>query len=745
MVSPGGRCSAILRTKGASDNLGMRPRTFLELAVRARGALCLALVFQAVAGAQSPTLPSAFVGTWTARVSQSPDFDYLTVLRLVEGPVSTIEYTDLSCGGTHTVISAAPNVVTMRERITFGPCLDNGLVVLRLQGDTIDYQFSHETVVEAVATGTFTRQSGPPSGAPTLGLSRQGFVFRAQDSVVRQESLEIANRGGGELQWSVTSSTIEGGPWLSVSPADGTTTGGQPPSPVEVQVDPSGLAPGDYYGRLTVSANPGIASQTLTVAVRVVSGDAFVPVQVEPEGFLFVHTPPLGAASEPLTFTNPGSRPVNLQVEASFGDGVPQWFVLPALDEVLAPGDSLTIEILLASDFAPAVRNGEVRVTSSPTDGSQPESSQRIDMRLVVAAGSGGAPLTRQQGVCTPTRLVPVFTRLPLDFQVVSGWPIAMEAAVVDDCGAALTQGVVTSEFSNGDPLVAFEGLGEGRWVATWSPTPTDAGVTVRLSAASLAEPPIEGTVEVGGSVPESSAAPVLGAPPLSAISFARDQPISLGAYAALFGSQLAGSLTVADSLPLPDSLNETAVFIGGLPMPLLFASAGQVNGVVPYELAGGSLYSVLVQSGGALSAPLRVLVAQAQPALFSKDSSGGGQGLIERVSADGSRSLAEPGTPARPGDVLVIYASGLGPVTGDFSTGDASPTAPLAETVEPVSVLVGGAVASVSFAGLTPGFAGLYQVNAALPGDAPVGDAVPIVASVNEATSPSVTIAVGR
>jgi uncharacterized protein (TIGR03437 family) len=67
-----------------------------------------------------------------------------------------------------------------------------------------------------------------------------------------------------------------------------------------------------------------------------------------------------------------------------------------------------------------------------------------------------------------------------------------------------------------------------------------------------------------------------------------------------------------------------------------------------------------------------------------------------------------------------------------------------LAETLEPVTILVGEVAANVSFAGLTPGFAGLYQVNAALPGGAPVGDAVPIVASVGETTSPQVTIAIG-
>jgi len=331
-----------------------------------------------------------------------------------------------------------------------------------------------------------------------------------------------------------------------------------------------------------------------------------------------------------------------------------------------------------------------------------------------------------------------------LDFTIVAGWPIAMEAEILNDCGTPLTAGLVTAEFSNGDPPLALEPLRDGRWVATWAPLRESITTSVTLRAASLQEPNIEGTLQITGSIPETAATPILGAAPVSAVSFARDKPISLGAFTALFGIQLAGALTAAGGLPLPHSLEETSVFIGGSPMPMLFASSGQLNGIVPFDLTSGRRHSLLVRRGVTLAAPLQVLIAEAQPALFSKNSSGSGQALVERVSPDGSRSLAEPGTPARPGDVLVIYASGLGPVSGGVSAADASPASPLAETLKPVTILVGGVQATVSFAGLTPGFAGLYQVNAALPDGAPTGDAVVIVASVSEATSPPVTIAVG-
>jgi adhesin/invasin len=76
-------------------------------------------------------------------------------------------------------------------------------------------------------------------------------------------------------------------------------------------------------------------------------------------------------------------------------------------------------------------------------------------------------------------------------------------------------------------------------------------------------------------------------------------------------------------------------------------------------------------------------------------------------------------------------------------AAGAPSPASPLAATVSPVSVTVGGRAAQVLFAGLTPGFAGLYQVNAILAGDTPTGNAVPLVIQVDGRESNSVDIAV--
>ncbi len=92
-----------------------------------------------------------------------------------------------------------------------------------------------------------------------------------------------------------------------------------------------------------------------------------------------------------------------------------------------------------------------------------------------------------------------------------------------------------------------------------------------------------------------------------------------------------------------------------------------------------------------------------------------------------------------------MIYASGLGPVDNPPGSGAATPGAPLAATLTPVTATLGGTALGVQFAGLTPGFAGLYQVNAPVPEGIAARDAVPLALTAEGLTSREVTIAIGE
>lgn len=210
------------------------------------------------------------------------------------------------------------------------------------------------------------------------------------------------------------------------------------------------------------------------------------------------------------------------------------------------------------------------------------------------------------------------------------------------------------------------------------------------------------------------------------------------GGIISIFGTSLADSQSLASSLPLDTHMAGTSVTIDGRPMPLLFVSDGQVNAVIPYGIAANTQHQVQVQRGNTVSVPETVSVAAAQPAVFTIDQSGQGQGLI---FVDGN--LAEASTPAQAGDVVVIYCAGLGEVTPPIAAGAAASSSPLSNTANPVSVTIGGVQTQVQFAGLAPGFAGLYQVNAVVPAGVAPSSAVALTLSVAGQTSPPVTMSV--
>jgi uncharacterized protein (TIGR03437 family) len=91
-----------------------------------------------------------------------------------------------------------------------------------------------------------------------------------------------------------------------------------------------------------------------------------------------------------------------------------------------------------------------------------------------------------------------------------------------------------------------------------------------------------------------------------------------------------------------------------------------------------------------------------------------------------------------------VMYALGLGAVTPTLAIGDGTPSAPYEYAVGPVTVTIGGIPATVLFAGLTPGYVGLYQVNVAMPSGVAPGGQVPVTVSVaGKSDAGNITIAV--
>jgi uncharacterized protein (TIGR03437 family) len=346
---------------------------------------------------------------------------------------------------------------------------------------------------------------------------------------------------------------------------------------------------------------------------------------------------------------------------------------------------------------------------------------------------------------CTPTKLLPVFTMLGANFSVPAGFPAAISVGVVDDCANSITAGSVITTFSNGDPPLNLKPLGDGSWTATWVPrNPTSNAVITATAALTVSSTlKLAGTVQIMGNAQSNAQSPVVASGGVvNAASFAANAPIPAGALISIFGSNLADQQASASMLPLPTQLGTTSATIDGANVPLLYASSGQVNGVVPFALQQNVTHFLVVTRDNAISVPEPIVIASAEPAIFTVNGSGSGQGVVLGFLNGGAQVLADSNNPVSAGGYIVMYATGLGAVTPAVADGVAGPSSPLSVVSNPISLTIGGVNATITYAGLAPGFASLYQVDAIVPTVAP-GSAVPLVITVAGQSSPVVTIAV--
>ena len=188
-----------------------------------------------------------------------------------------------------------------------------------------------------------------------------------------------------------------------------------------------------------------------------------------------------------------------------------------------------------------------------------------------------------------------------------------------------------------------------------------------------------------------------------SAANVAAGAPVAPGSLATAWGL-FAGVRALADpSFPLARQLGDAEVVIGTTAVPLLYASAAQINFQVPAGFAPGqSVFEVRV--AGLRAARGSLTVVDRAP------------GLFVAVGEDGRLNRA------RRGAFLIIYGSGQGPVTPSPADGTPAGSDPVSRTQPDPTVTISGQRAEVSFSGLAPGFAGLWQINARIPPDALVG-----------------------
>jgi uncharacterized protein (TIGR03437 family) len=219
------------------------------------------------------------------------------------------------------------------------------------------------------------------------------------------------------------------------------------------------------------------------------------------------------------------------------------------------------------------------------------------------------------------------------------------------------------------------------------------------------------------GAGPSYSAAGIVNASNFTPGPFAPNSVVSV------FGTGLARSehkLVDADLVPctsslagrcLPVELNYVRVYVQDRPMPLLYVSDGQVNFLMSSVEAAGPV-KVRVVTEGNTGPEITVTLVDAAPALFPM-----ANGYV--IAQDSNFHLLTADAPAHAHDIVVIYVTGLGrtspnPALGEIPNYAATMLAAGSLKVSLNDAPVAGEL--IKYAGLTPGSAGLYQINLYLP-----------------------------
>jgi uncharacterized protein (TIGR03437 family) len=542
------------------------------------------------------------------------------------------------------------------------------------------------------------------TAAPQLRLSATtvGPVYVENGANAFSQTINAFNLGDGSLNIAVTSSSAS---WLSGSVGQPATCSGGPVAaciPININLSTAGLAIGNYSESLTLNDPNAIdAPQTITVLVQVNGAPSSAAFYVTPTGGAFLTVNTGGAVLSSVTTSDNGSwlnfvltgnrvvyNAYQLRVTAQPGQAAGTYTGTVVLSGSLSPADDKTIAVSLTVTSQPILQIPSSPITFNVVQG------QAAQTYNVVYQNLGSGSLSISGGTASGGNWL-------------STSPIGGASAAITASPGSLSPGSYVGAIT----LVS-------------NAANTAVPIPVRMNVAAAGEP----TIAFGGVVDNAA--------------FVSGQAVAAGSIAAVFGTELTNSAPAnASSFPLPTTLAGVQVLMNGSPLPLFYAGAGQIDIQVPFGLATGQVIVQVLQNGQP-SNRVSATVASTAPRLFAlgqfaPDGTPYGAAVLNSDSTSALPSnLAGASHPAHLGDVLTIYALGLGPVSPSVNTGAPAPSVPpLAQTTNPVQVTygsgTGGSVtANPIYAGLAPFFAGLYQINVLLPQNAPTGN-VPVTVSV--------------
>jgi len=206
--------------------------------------------------------------------------------------------------------------------------------------------------------------------------------------------------------------------------------------------------------------------------------------------------------------------------------------------------------------------------------------------------------------------------------------------------------------------------------------------------------------------------------------------PIAPGEFITIYGTGLPP--VNASNVPYPLKPSGIQLLVNNTPAPIYKITSTQLFAVVPYSITG-STATITLNNNGTQSNTITVPVAATAPGIATIAQNGLGPAAV--MHSD-NKTVVSATAPASRGETIVIYLTGLGAVTPAISgDGTAASSNPLSKTNSVLTVYFGGAcqnyptcdASNITYQGLSPGFAGLYQINVTIPLDTAPGGAVPL------------------
>jgi len=519
-------------------------------------------------------------------------------------------------------------------------------------------------------------------------------------------TVDTFNIGSGTLNLQASSSVT----WLVPTVGSSTVCGLRGGCyPVSIAFQTASLAAGTYTGIITLSDPKAVDSpQTITVTAQV-GGDV-------PNTLTFYLAP---GGSTSTTFTTNG--PVKTSVSNA------SWLSASLPSANGSNGSYVTtVTATASSSMAATAYNGTITISGSAfaADNKQIAVTLNVTTQPIAHASSNTLSFNIPQGAQSQTDNIAI-TNAGQGTLSVSG-----VTATAASSGTWLTASTITGGISvTANP----SGLSPNTYTGTVTVASngTNGNLVIPVQLVIVAQtPPV---ASAGGVVNNGT--------------FAAGEPLSQGDIAAVFGNQFTfDAPTTAGSLPLQTTLDNVQVLVNGVAAPLYYVSAGQINFEVPIDAStsNGGGGTVQVVRNGQMGNLIYVDINALAPQFILYN---GGYAIM---TTPAGALTGVPSSPVHVGDTIVIYTIGLGPTSPSVASGTASPTSPLATVPGTTKVCFGtespffqAPCATPIFAGLTPNFVGLYQINVTVPSGVQTGNGTMSLILENNVSSDSALLAV--